>query len=115
VVYWALVEEYLVVLIYLLTLMVVWVVEDVVGLGALALLFLPAVAVVAMSSCGSTKSGASIILIALAQVSDIVLIIKSCYLGQGFHLILFWSTLGSVYTYEAILGQGDHIINELFH
>jgi len=45
-----LVEVLLVVLIYLLTLMAAWVVEVVVDLEAPALLLLPAVAVVAMSS-----------------------------------------------------------------
>jgi len=50
VVYQALVEEYLAVLIYLLTLMAAWAVEDVVGLGAPALLLHLAVAVVATSS-----------------------------------------------------------------
>jgi len=56
VVYQVLVEEYLVVLIFLLTLMDAWAVEVVVDLVAPALLFLPAVAVAAMSSWGSTRA-----------------------------------------------------------
>jgi len=47
---WALVEVYLVVLIYLLTLMATWAVEVVVDLEAPALSFLLAVAAAAMSS-----------------------------------------------------------------
>jgi len=44
--------------------------------------------------------------IATAQGLDGVLIAEPCYLGRGFHLlILFWSTLGSVHTYEAIMGR----------
>jgi len=59
-----------------------------------------------------TALGWSHLYIVLAQGSDSVLIIKSCYLGRGFHLlILFWSTLGSVHT----LRQGVHMINKLFH
>jgi len=42
----------------------------------------------------------------MAQGLDSVLVVKPCYLGRGFHLlILVWSVLGGVHTYEAILGQ----------
>jgi len=62
VVHLALVEVHSVVLIYLLTLMAAWVVEVVEDLEAPPLLFLLAVAVVAMSSCGSTKGGVHILI-----------------------------------------------------
>jgi len=62
VVYRALVEVYLVVLTYLLTLMATWVVEVVVDLEAPPLLFLLAMVAVAMSSCGFTKVGVHILI-----------------------------------------------------